>query len=101
MAVPAIDRSCPRCGCPESEVVRRGRWRGAAYEVRICDHCVHQFRTSGGAGDDGGEPAKAVTFPKLHCPRCKSDDVITRSTQRPVRYHSCRECGYPFKSVEG
>lgn len=41
-----------------------------------------------------------VIFIPLRCPRCHSKDVKCHTSRPPIRYHTCRKCGYKFKSIE-
>jgi len=43
----------------------------------------------------------AVPYYPVRCPQCGSSDVRVTSTRRyGLRYHKCRHCSAPFKSVE-
>lgn len=42
----------------------------------------------------------AVIFIPIRCPGCGSKNVRTTHTNLPVRYHKCRDCDAPFKSIE-
>gem|GEM_PF-6773545 len=48
---------------------------------------------------DAGEYA-AVYYVRVRCPRCDSKECPVYSTDQPVRYHRCADCGLRFKSVE-
>jgi len=76
------------------------------------------------AGDSSGQPAPprlpdrqapkparevfipGVIFHPLRCPRCDSKQLQCRHTEkdiahrRIVRQHTCRACGWKFKSIE-
>ena len=40
-----------------------------------------------------------VVFKVLRCPSCDSADVTVRSTVKPIRYNTCRNCGNRFKAI--
>jgi DNA-directed RNA polymerase subunit RPC12/RpoP len=44
----------------------------------------------------------SVIYRPIRCPRCGSKNTRVTSTRGRigVRYHKCRACGKPFKSVE-
>jgi len=42
----------------------------------------------------------SVKFIPLRCPKCKSKDVLCYKTDIPIRYHTCKSCGWKFKSIE-
>ena len=44
--------------------------------------------------------AKVVIWRPVKCPECGSGRVKVYSTQPPLRYHKCHDCGARFKSVE-
>ncbi len=90
--------ACPRCGCPDSEVVANG----SRYERRRCNHCGDRFDVNVESPDEPtpGSTGDAVRYDPIHCPTCNSKNVRVTSTQKPVRYHKCQDCGHPFKSVE-
>lgn len=48
----------------------------------------------------GTEVPDVVEYPKLKCPRCSSKNVVITRTDKPNRYHKCRQCGFNFRSVE-
>ena len=41
-----------------------------------------------------------VLYFPLKCPKCKSKDVKCHTSKPPIRYHTCNNCGYRFKSIE-
>ena len=41
-----------------------------------------------------------VIYIPLKCPKCGSKKVKCYATYLPTRYHSCKSCGYKFKSIE-
>lgn len=44
------------------------------------------------------EEPEAWAFPtKARCPRCQSVNTEQKSTQPPIQYRKCRDCGYTFK----
>jgi predicted Zn-ribbon and HTH transcriptional regulator len=45
-------------------------------------------------------PQYGVIYHVLRCPKCKSKNIRTHTTELPIRYHKCRDCGYNFKSRE-
>jgi len=45
-------------------------------------------------------PPKVVIYHIVHCPVCKSTNVPVYSTEKPIRYHKCSDCGHNFKSIE-
>ena len=44
----------------------------------------------------------AVFFVPVRCPvkKCRSKNVRCYSSNPPIRYHVCRDCGMRFKSIE-
>jgi len=42
----------------------------------------------------------SVLYTPIRCPRCKSKNIRCYVTRPPVRYHTCKNCGVNFKSVE-
>ncbi len=48
-----------------------------------------------------GRPAKpaAQEVRRVRCELCRSHNVYVASTQAPVRYYKCRNCGRSFKVV--
>jgi len=48
------------------------------------------------------ENLPTVIISKTRCPHCHSDDTFVASSPKDsrIRYHKCRACGKPFKSVE-
>ena len=99
----AAGPECPGCGCQDSRVVGRVLSGGVLCASRVCTHCGNQWSSSASGQDHRPglfDRAKSVIFPRLRCPWCRSKKVKTTSTQKPVRYHKCSDCGYPFKSVD-
>jgi hypothetical protein len=45
-------------------------------------------------------PLYGVVYHVLRCPKCRSRNIKTHTTELPIRYHKCRACGYNFKSRE-
>jgi hypothetical protein len=47
---------------------------------------------------------KMVVYPVVLCPidqgGCGSQNTKVSSTQRPMRRHKCKDCGFAFKSME-
>lgn len=42
-----------------------------------------------------------VLWTRVRCPKCGSTDCpVYNSTNIPIRYHKCHQCGHSFKSVE-
>lgn len=41
-----------------------------------------------------------VIYYPLRCPKCKSKNIKTHTSEPPIRYHKCRDCGYNFRSRE-
>ena len=41
-----------------------------------------------------------VIYHPLRCPKCKSKNIKTHTSEPPIRYHKCRDCGYNFRSRE-
>ena len=112
---------CPRCGCQETTpTYARSRWGGGSIARLKCGACGYVFtegpRWKDGNGDDDGANGQSqqdappvdtpaatdgvVEYRPVRCPACKSTDVQTTSTRRPLRYHKCRACDYRFKSRE-
>jgi len=93
---------CPNCGCEAA--VRRGRVVrfGQKRQRWECDSCGRIY-TAPVEEPEVIRIAKecyAVDYPILRCPQCESRRVPAYSTDRPIRYHRCAECGYRFKSIE-
>jgi transposase-like protein len=115
---PITGPECPRCGCQDSSVIRRGvRW-GQPWSRRRCHNCGEAWACNDpppaapgdarlAAGDDAvpidpppPDPDRGVIYHVVRCPNCGSDHCKVTSTRRPVRYHRCDDCGHTFKSVE-
>jgi hypothetical protein len=48
-----------------------------------------------------GVPKGVVIYHKVCCPKCGSDKApVVNSSNLPVRYHKCLDCGHTFKSIE-
>ncbi len=41
-----------------------------------------------------------IIYYPIECPRCYSRDIKTHTSRPPIRYHTCKRCGYKFKSRE-
>lgn len=41
-----------------------------------------------------------VYYVKVRCPKCGSENCPVYSSEPPIRYHKCKDCSHPFKSVE-
>lgn len=115
---------CPRCACPDTEVIGERVVFGQRRERCECDFCGHVFNGGGLAGtdiavDDGAETAElGVPSPEQEepssvaynpnpircvCPSCQARNPPIMSTQKKdgqvVRHHRCA-CGKRFKSTE-
>jgi len=42
----------------------------------------------------------SIIYSPIKCPYCKSKNAKVYSTKFPIRYHTCKNCGANFKSVE-
>lgn len=98
---------CQECGCPDVEVdkvPRPGEWFPSG--LARCNECgsTWSFRQPDkeqeAKAEDGEPRGAAVLYHPVKCPVCQSTDVPVQHSQLPVRYHKCRSCGEPFKSVE-
>jgi hypothetical protein len=52
-----------------------------------------------------GRPIKrdadyGVIFIPLKCPKCRSKNIKCHTSNPPIRYHVCKDCGHKFKSIE-
>lgn len=92
--------TCGKCGCAD-RVTRHGQ--------KYCRHCgklwVRRIERASEKEtvEDGTEEPEVpgiVYYHVMKCPECKSGNTRTTSTQRPTRYHKCKECGHNFKSTE-
>lgn len=123
MLDPCPGPDCPDCGCNDVRVIAPpspGSWFARAGRAK-CKHCGRVFAVQPPSEQNNPrptlepEPMPVLTCPPpittpidgagvvyhiLRCPGCRSDDVQTTSTRRPIRYHKCRACGETFKSVE-
>ncbi len=97
------DPPCPKCGCPQSDMVNSGtRWGRPRVRLR-CTVCGSTWWTrpqaTPAAEAETEQADHAVRFHVVRCPKCGGTDTRVTSTRRPVRYHRCK-CGHTFKSVE-
>ncbi len=116
---------CPKCECPDTEVIGIRLVFGERRERCECDFCGHVFTPEGLVAEAPAaaraesvdveapvehDPARpgAVSYnaapPRCICPACKARNPPVKSTTkdgaRTIRYHRC-ECGLKFKSIEG
>lgn len=112
---------CPKCECPDSEIIGERKLFGLSLERRRCAFCGNVFspQTEEAAqdlvsadDDDVAEKTesgreRAVGYnaapPRCRCPACNAANPLVKSTTkdgpRTIRYHKCR-CGVKFKSIE-
>ena len=50
--------------------------------------------------DEALKKQPGVPYFVLKCPKCDSSRCRCYSSNPPIRYHKCNDCGYNFKSVE-
>lgn len=95
---------CPTCGCCAGEDLGRSGVGDRQSVRRRCDHCGAVWSYVDEAAtvepDESSPADRGVVYHVMRCPNCASEDTVVTSTQRPLRYHKCRECGQAFKSVE-
>lgn len=95
---PVDGPDCPKCGCPDSELLSRVQHFGATHQRRMCRHCGRTWIVPEAAAAPRVE--RAVIYSLIRCPRCQSSATRIYCTRRPVRYHKCDSCQHTFKSVE-
>lgn len=99
---------CPKCGCRHASAVQMDDWMlttddpdagDEVTELRTCRYCGTQYTVDPDADDYDCENA-TVRYGRTFCPRCSSAQTPVVHTERPIRRHKCRNCGYQFKSYE-
>lgn len=89
---------CPKCGCPDSELVNAretfSNRQNVSTETRECGFCAVQFQVR--------VTRPAPQFIVLRCPFCHSDKVLNtgKGSGGGVRFHRCVECRRAFRSIE-
>ena len=91
---------CPKCGCTDSEIVRKTTQWGMPVTIVECTHCGKRFSAPIEEEPEQQDPAKRVVYRVMRCPQCNSKNTKVTSTQQPVRYHKCMDCGHNFSSIE-
>lgn len=98
---------CPRCGCPDSEILKAGgkRWFGVTSDLRGCNHCGKTFSAPHEAPELEPDPvlpaeppaAAAYHFgPPEVCKGCGTRGRV-QSTRKAKRYVKCGKCGRTWK----
>lgn len=114
-----IDRRCPKCNCPRSNLVAETTFFGQVLERRACGFCHHTFRVShkeismpsqsAKAAAYDQEPVEVVSYQSelvhCRCPSCRSRNPPVTKTMPSkegmvVRYHKCSQCELTFHSEE-
>jgi hypothetical protein len=97
---------CPKCGCNDGTKVGEGSRFGRTFRRIRCRHCSKIYRHNMEAESDAQstnqaqKTTDAVDYFILQCPFCKSEKHSVYKTDKPVRYHKCKNCEKSFKSVE-
>jgi len=102
------DGECPRCGCPEADIVRKAATFGSReIEQRCCTHCGLRFRRSRVVVVAVAAPVLPPTLQVSRviidmpvCPQCGGITKVT-STRTKYRWHRCIACSHPFKTPRG
>ncbi len=116
---------CPRCGCQDGSDIGRVVRCGQPSQRRRCRHCAHTWTVTERPGpqtpkqpgldrsatvtepaegetakDSGPDRSATILYHLIRCPACGGRKCPVTTSQAPVRYHKCRDCGATFKSIE-
>lgn len=90
---------CVSCECNDVETNGFSMRWGQKWPKYRCRECGKEWGTAPNMPPADAEPA-TVTFRKIKCPHCDSEETRITSTCRPKRYHRCEACGQNFNSLE-
>lgn len=88
--------SCPKCDCPDTEILDQWNNWNYIHQLRRCDACGYAwvYNTQ--------ETPKIQEYKKgggVHCPYCHAEHVVARKTKHDLRFHICQKCGKGFNSA--